>query len=228
MKKFLKVLTTLLFGVLLLSACALIEPMHGGSDIYPVAFNHGLNGECYWISGGDLNRIHCPRVRQYSPFGIVTPFWWNAGPMYNRYSYYRPYYIPQYIPRTRNEPPRRDGNGVVTKDGYKETPSEPPKRRAKPRTGGRRGGSFSDEEVPLRERMRGRGGRSFSDEEVPLRERMPWLWPSCDPNCGQPSQPLNFELFKFDELERFEQFKLEGLEKYNEVLRYNHTRIVEK
>ena len=27
------------------------------------------------------------------------------------------------------------------------------------------------------------------------------------------------ELFKFDELERFEQFKLKGLEKYNEVLR---------
>ena len=209
MKKFLKVLTTLLFGVLLLSACSLIEPMYGRGDIYPVAFNRGSNGECYWISGGDLNRIHCPRVRQYSPFGIVTPFWWNAGPMYNRYSYYRPYYIPQYIPRTRNEPPRRDGNGVVTKDGYKETPSEPPKRRANPRTGGRRGGSSAD-------------------EEVPLRERMPWLWPSCDPNCGQPSQPLNFELFKFDELERFEQFKLEGLEKYNEVLRYNHTRIVEK
>ena len=206
MKKFLKVLTTLLFGVLLLSACSLIEPMYGRGDIYPVVFNRGSNGECYWIPGGGLNRIHCPRVR---PLGAL--FWWNAGPMYNnRYNYYRPYYVPQYIPRpSRNEPPRQDGNGVVTRDGYKETPPEPPKRRAKPRTGGRRGGSFSD-------------------EEVPLRERMPWLWPSCDPNCGQPLQPLNFELFKFDEFERFEQFKLKGLEKYNEVLRYNHTRIVEK
>jgi len=209
MKKFLKVLVTLLFGVLLLSACSLIEPMYGRGDIYPVAFNHGSNGECYWISSGGLDRVYCPRIRQYGPLVIGTPFWWNAGPIYNRYNYYRPYYIPQYIPRIRNEPPRRDGNGVVTKDGYKETPSEPSKRKAKPRTGGR-------------------GGGSFSDEEVPLRERVPWLWPSCDPNCGQPSQPFKFELFKFDELERFEQFKLEGLEKYNEVLRYNHTRVVEK
>jgi len=139
MKKFLKVLTTVLFGVLLLSACALIEPMYVRGDIYPVAVNHWSTGECYWVPGGDLNRIHCPRIRQYSPFGIVAPFWWNAGPRYNRYNYYRPYYVPQYIPRTRNEPSRRDGNGVVTRDGYKETPSEPSKRKAKPRTGGRVG-----------------------------------------------------------------------------------------
>jgi len=211
MKKFLKVLTTTLFGVLLFSGCALLEPMYDGSDIYPVAANRGSSGECYWISGDDLHRIPCPSVRQHSPFGPVIPFWWNVGPMYNRYNYYRPYYAPQYIPRNRNEPPRRDGNGVVTKDGYKETPSKPPTREAKPRTGGRRGGPFFDKEVPLM--------------EVPLRERMPWLYPSCDPKCGQPSQPLRWEPLKF---ERFEQFKLKGLEKYNEVLRYNHTRIVEK
>ena len=204
MKKFWKVLTTLLFGVLLLSACALIEPMYGRGDIYPVAFNHWSNGECYWIPGGGLNRIHCPRVR---PLGAL--FWWNAGPMYNnRYNYYRPYYVPQYIPPTRNEPPRQDGNGVVTRDGYKETPPEPPKRKAKPRTGGR-------------------GGVPFSDKKVPLRERMPWLWPSCDPNCGRPSQELEFRLKEFEqfqsrELERFEQFKR------NERIRYIHTPIMEE
>ena len=66
--KYLKVLTTLLFGGLLLSACALIEPMYGRGDIYPVAFNHWSNGECYWIPGGGLNRIHCPRVR---PLGAL-------------------------------------------------------------------------------------------------------------------------------------------------------------
>ena len=209
MKKFWKVLTTLLFGVLLLSACALIEPMYGRGDIYPVAFNHWSNGECYWIPGGGLNRIHCPRIRQYSPFGIGIPFWWNAGPMYNnRYNYYRPYYVPQYIPPTRNEPSRQDGNGVVTRDGYKETPPEPPKRKAKPRTGGR-------------------GWIPFSDKEVPLRERMPWLWPSCDPNCGRPSQELEFRLkefeqFKLDTSERFEQFKR------NEHIRYTHTPIMEE
>lgn len=201
MKKFLKVLTTTLFGVLLFSGCALLEPMYDGSDIYPVAANRGSSGECYWGSGGDLHRIPCPRVRQLRSFGPIIPFWWNVGPMYNRYNYYRPYYVPQYIPRSRNNPPRRDGNGVVTKDGYKETPSKPPTREAKPRTGGSRGGPFFD-------------------KEVPLRERMPWLYPSCDPTCGQPRlqppQPLKFE------------FKLKGLEKYNEVLRYNHTHIVEK
>ena len=203
MKKFWKVLTTLVFGVLLLSACALIEPMYGRGDIYPVAFNHWSNGECYWVPGGGLNRIHCPRVR---PLGAL--FWWNAGPMYNRYNYYRPYYVPQYIPPTRNEPPRQDGNGVVTRDGYKETPPEPPKRTAKPRTGGR-------------------GGVPFSDKEVPLRERMPWLWPSCDPNCGRPSQELEFRLKEFEqfqsrELERFEQFKRSAR------IRYIHTPIMEE
>ena len=184
--------------------------MYGRGDIYPVAFNHWSNGECYWVPGGGLNRIHCPRVR---PLGAL--FWWNAGPMYNNgYNYYRPYYVPQYIPPTRNEPPRQDGNGVVTRDGYKETPPEPPKRKAKPRTGGR-------------------GGVPFSDKEVPLRERMPWLWPSCDPNCGRPSQELEFRLkefeqFKLDTSERFEQFKLKGLEKYNKVLSYNYTPIMEE
>ena len=213
MKKFWKVLTTLVFGVLLLSACALIEPMYGRGDIYPVAFNHWSNGECYWVPGGGLNRIHCPRVR---PLGAL--FWWNTGPMYtNRYNYYRPYYVPQYIPRpSRNEPPRRDGNGVVTRDGYKETPPEPPKRRAKPRTGGR-GQGPSDHYFE---------GTVF-DESVPLRERMPWLWPSCDPNCGRPSQELEFRLkefeqFKSDELERFEQFKR------NERIRYIYTPIMEE
>ena len=212
MKKFWKVLTTLLFGVLLFSACALIEPMYGRGDIYPVAFNHWSNGECYWVPGGGLNRIHCPRVR---PLGAL--FWWNAGPMYNnRYNYYRPYYVPQYIPPTRNEPPRQDGNGVVTRDGYKETPPEPPKRKAKPRTGGR-GQGPSDHYFE---------GTTF-DESVPLRERMPWLWPSCDPNCGRPSQELEFRLkefeqFKLDTSERFEQFKR------NERIRYIHTPIMEE
>ena len=211
MNKLLKVLTTLLFGVLLLSACALIEPMYGRGDIYPVAFNHWSNGECYWVPGGGLNRIHCPRVRPLSAL-----FWWNAGPMYNRYNYYRPYYVPQYIPPTRNEPPRQDGNGVVTRDGYKETPPEPPKRKAKPRTGGR-GQGPSDHYFE---------GTVF-DESVPLRERMPWLWPSCDPNCGRPSQELEFRLkefeqFKLDESERFEQFKR------NERIRYIYTPILEE
>ena len=210
--KYLKVLTTLLFGGLLLSACALIEPMYGRGDIYPVAFNHWSNGECYWIPGGGLNRIHCPRV---SPLGAL--FWWNAGPMYNnRYNYYRPYYVPQYIPPTRNEPPRQDGNGVVTRDGYKETPPEPPKRKAKPRTGGRGQG-------PSQHLFEG----TVFDETVPLRERMPWLWPSCDPNCGRPSQELEFRLKEFEqfqsrELERFEQFKR------NERIRYIHTPIMEE
>ena len=193
MKKFLKVLTTTLCGVLLFSGCALLEPMYDGSDIYPVAANRGSSGECYWISGDDLHRISCPSVRQRSQFGPGISFWWNVGPMYNRFNYHRPYYVPQYIPRSRNKPPRRDGNGVVTKDGYKETPSKPPTRRAKPRTGGRRGGPFFD-------------------KEAPLRERMPWLYPSCDLNCGQPLQP---EALKF---ERFEQFKFKGLEKY----KYTH------
>ena len=56
---------------------------------------------------------------------------------------------------------------------------------------------------------------------------MPWLWPSCDPNCGQPSQELEFRLkefeqFKLDESERFEQFKR------NERIRYIHTPILEE
>ena len=211
--KYLKVLTTLLFGVLLFSACAFIEPMYGRGDIYPVAFNHWSNGECYWVPGGGLNRIHCPRAR---PLGAL--FWWTMGPTYNRYNrydYYRPYYVPQYIPPTRNEPPRQDGNGVVTKDGYKKVPPPAPKRKAKPRTGGR-GQGPSDHYFE---------GTIF-DESVPLRERMPWLWPSCDPNCGRPSQELEFRLKEFEqfqsrEFERFEQFK-------RNELRYIHTPIMEE
>lgn len=217
MKKFWKVLTTLLFGVLLLSACAFIEPMYGRGDIYPVAFNHWSNGECYWVPGGGLNRIHCPRVR---PLGAL--FWWTMGPSYNRYNrydYYRPYYDyrPQRVPPTRYDPPpRQEDHGVVTKDGYRQTPPDPPERKAKPRTGGR-GQGPSDHYFE---------GTIF-DESVPLRERMPWLWPSCDPNCGQPSQELEFRLKEFEqfqsrELERFEQFKR------NERIRYIHTPIMEK
>ena len=217
MKKFWKVLTTLLFGVLLLSACAFIEPMYGRGDIYPVAFNHWSNGECYWVPGGGLNRIHCPRVR---PLGAL--FWWTMGPSYNRYNrydYYRPYYDyrPQRVPPTRYDPPpRQEDHGVVTKDGYRQTPPDPPERKAKPRTGGR-GQGPSDHYFE---------GTIF-DESVPLRERMPWLWPSCDPNCGQPSQELEFRLKEFEqfqsrELERFEQFKR------NERIRYIYTPIMEE
>ena len=217
MKKFWKVLTTLLFGVLLLSACAFIEPMYGRGDIYPVAFNHWSNGECYWVPGGGLNRIHCPRVR---PLGAL--FWWTMGPSYNRYNrydYYRPYYDyrPQRVPPTRYDPPpRQEDHGVVTKDGYRQTPPDPPERKAKPRTGGR-GQGPSDHYFE---------GTIF-DESVPLRERIPWLWPSCAPNCGQPSQELEFRLKEFEqfqsrELERFEQFKR------NERIRYIHTPIMEK
>ena len=216
MNKLLKVLTTLLFGVLLLSACALIEPMYGRGDIYPVAFNHWSNGECYWVPGGGLNRIHCPRVR---PIGAL--FWWTMGPTYNRYNnynYYRPYYDyrPRHVPPTHYDPPSQTDHGVVTKDGYRQSPPDPPERTAKPRTGGR-GQGPSDHYFE---------GTVF-DESVPLRERMPWLWPSCDPNCGQPSQELEFRLkefeqFKLDESERFEQFKR------NERIRYIHTPILEE
>jgi hypothetical protein len=217
MKKFWKALTTLLFGVLLLSACAFIEPMYGRGDIYPVAFNHWSNGECYWVPGGGLNRIHCPRVR---PLGAL--FWWTMGPSYNRYNrydYYRPYYDyrPQRVPPVHYDtPPKQEDHGVVTKDGYKKVPPPAPERKAKPRTGGR-GQGPSDHYFE---------GTTF-DESVPLRERMPWLWPSCDPNCGRPSQELEFRLKEFEqfqsrELERFEQFKR------NERIRYIHTPIMEE
>ena len=213
MKKFWKALTTLVFGVLLLSACAFMEPMYGRGDIYPVAFNHWSNGECYWVPGGDLNRIHCPMVR---PLGAL--FWWNVGPSYNRYNYYRPYYdYRPYVPPVHYDtPPRQEDHGVVTKDGYRQSPPDPPERNAKPRTGGR-GQGPSDHYFE---------GTNF-DESVPLRERMPWLWPSCDPNCGQPSQELEFRLkefeqFKLDESERFEQFKR------NERIRYIYTPILEE
>ena len=215
--KYLKVLTTLLFGVLLFSACAFIEPMYGRGDIYPVAFNHWSNGECYWVPGGGLNRIHCPRVR---PLGAL--FWWTVGPSYNRYNrydYYRPYYDyrPQRVPPVHYDtPPKQEDHGVVTKDGYKKVPPPAPERKAKPRTGGR-GQGPSDHYFE---------GTTF-DESVPLRERMPWLWPSCDPNCGRPSQELEFRLKEFEqfqsrELERFEQFKR------NERIRYIHTPIMEE
>ena len=217
MKKFWKALTTLLFGVLLFSACAFIEPMYGRGDIYPVAFNHWSNGECYWVPGGGLNRIHCPRAR---PLGAL--FWWTMGPTYNRYNgynYYRPYYDyrPQRVPPVHYDtPPKQEDHGVVTKDGYKKVPPPAPERKAKPRTGGR-GQGPSDHYFE---------GTSI-DESVPLRERMPWLWPSCDPNCGQPSQELEFRLKEFEqfqsrELERFEQFKR------NERIRYIHTPIMEE
>ena len=138
---------------------------------------------------------------------------------YNRYDYYRPYYDyrPQRVPPVHYDtPPKQEDHGVVTKDGYKKVPPPAPERKAKPRTGGR-GQGPSDHYFE---------GTSF-DESVPLRERMPWLWPSCDPNCGRPSQELEFRLKEFEqfqsrELERFEQFKR------NERIRYIHTPIMEE
>ena len=145
MKKFWKALTTLVFGLLLFSACAFMEPMYGRGDIYPVAFNHWSNGECYWVPGGDLNRIHCPMVR---PLGAL--FWWNVGPSYNRYNYYRPYYdYRPYVPPVHYDiSPKQEDHGVVTKDGYRQSPPDPPERKAKPRTGGRGGGPSDLSQLP--------------------------------------------------------------------------------
>ncbi len=197
MKKFWKVLTTLVFGVLLLSACSL--PLHNGVYVSP--------SQCYW---NGVARV-CPVPRMWDYYSYFSH--WGTV---NRYNYFRPYYWPIYEMPLRITPRERDGNGVVTKDGYKKEPPPTPERKAKPRTGGR-GQGPSDHYFE---------GTIF-DESIPLRERMPWLWPSCDPNCGQPSQELEFRLKEFEqfqsrELERFEQFKR------NERIRYIHTPIMEE